>query len=129
MWKAAGEEVGAMTGKPYRTLDGSWVTELVRPERDGAGNLSVAEAVINPGQATLAHRHEASEEAYYVLEGVGLLWLSGRQVEMGPGDVQLIRPGEEHRMRCMSETPLRILCVCAPPYRHDDTIITERMPA
>ena len=64
-------------GEPYVTVDGSAVTELVRPERGGSGNLSVAEAVIEPGQRTLRHVHRESDEVYYVLSGKGDVSVGG----------------------------------------------------
>jgi len=41
----------------------------------------------------------------------------------------VIRPGEEHNVTCTGEVALCILCACAPPYSHEDTEITERVPA
>jgi mannose-6-phosphate isomerase-like protein (cupin superfamily) len=118
-----------MRAEPYKTLDGSLITELIRPETDGSANLSLARAVIMPGQSTFLHYHGSSEEIYYVIEGEGLLRVNARTCEIRPGDAHLIRPGEEHNVTCMGETPLCILCACAPPYRHEDTVITERAPA
>ena len=118
-----------MTVRSYRTLDGSLITELIRPETDGSRNLSVAEAVISPGQSTLAHYHGSSEEVYVVIEGLGQLWIGAVAREIGPGEAHLIPPGEEHKVTCMSEAPLRILCVCSPPYQHADTVISEPVVA
>jgi mannose-6-phosphate isomerase-like protein (cupin superfamily) len=113
----------------YTTLDGSTIRELVRPETHACRNLSVAEAVIEPGQRTLRHTHQSSEEVYYILQGEGLLTVNARTTEVGPGSVHLIRPTEEHSVLCTSQEPLRLLCLCAPPYRHEDTEITQEMVA
>ena len=115
-----------MGKEPYKTLDGSLVTELVRPQSEGSEKLSLAEAVIRPGQSTLFHVHRNSEEIYYVLEGEGLLRIGACQFEARVGDARLIRPGEEHNVSCIGATPLRILCACSPPYRHDDCQIVLR---
>lgn len=113
-----------MPGEPYVTLDGSTVRELVRPETEGSRNLSVAEAVLTPGQRTHPHVHRESEEVYYVLAGEGLLNLGARRLEIRPGDAILISPGCEHSVLCAGPEPLRILCLCSPPYQHEDTEIT-----
>lgn len=118
-----------MRAEPYKTLDGSIITELIRPETAGSENLSLAEAVIAPGQSTLSHYHRSTEELYYVIEGTGLLRINARQIEIKPGDAHLIRPGDEHCVTCMGDEPLRILCICAPPYQHEDTVVTERVLA
>lgn len=116
-----------MLAEPYTTLDGSCVKELVRPETGGSRNLSLAEATIAPGNSTLPHCHTTSEEIYYVLAGSGLLHLGGRSVELRPGMAALISPGQEHWVSCLSDEPLRILCACSPPYRHEDTVLTGRV--
>lgn len=118
-----------MPSEPYRTLDGSLVTELVRPEGESSRNLSVAEAVLMPGQSTIAHYHSLSEEVYYVLEGSGVLYLNSVPHELSVGQAHLIHPGEEHKLTCAGTGPLRILCLCAPPYQHEDTTLTEPVVA
>jgi len=110
-----------MRPEPYVTLDGSTVTELIRPETEGSRNLSVAQAVIQPGRSTLPHSHRNSEEVYYVIQGQGTLRIGARQVEISSGDALLIRPGQEHSAACIGASPLVILCLCAPPYEHEDT--------
>ncbi len=107
--------------KPYRTLDGSTVTELVRPERGGSRNVSVAEAVIEPGQTTRAHHHKASDEVYYVLGGEGVVRMGENSVAVERGSCVFIPAGQVHSAGCEENEPLRILCICAPPYTHEGT--------
>lgn len=111
--------------RDYTTLDGSQVLELIRPEREGSRNLSLARATIEPGASTLRHRHTEAEEVYYVLRGEGALEIGGPVERVGPGDARLIPPGVEHRVTAVGPEPLVILCVCSPPYQHEDTQITE----
>ena len=112
-----------MRTEAYEALDGSLVTELVRPEAQGSRHLSLAEAAVMPGQTTLAHYHKSSEEVYYVLGGRGILHIGDRRVEVGPGTGHLIRPDERHSIACVGQSQLRILCVCSPPYEHEDTVV------
>lgn len=114
-----------MPAEPYRTLDGSLITELVRPESEGSQNLSMAVAVIDPETSTLRHSHRTSEEVYYILRGEGLLQVEGAQIAVAPGEAHLILAGTEHSIRCIGARPLEVLCACAPPYRHEDTEISE----
>ena len=113
----------------YVTLDGSRILELIRPEREGSRNLNLARAVIDSGKSTIRHRHRQSEEAYYVLSGEGVLEIGAVIERVAPGDARLIPSGVEHRVTCVGAQPLAILCVCAPPYRHDDTELTEPVVA
>lgn len=109
----------------YTTLDGSRVLELIRPEAEGSTKLSLARARVEPGASTLRHVHHKAEEAYYVLSGEGALEIGGAVERVSPGDARLIPPGVEHRVTAVGAEPLVILCVCSPPYEHDDTELTE----
>ena len=43
--------------EPYVTKDGSLIRELMHPNVHGNSNLSVAEATILPGKATVLHKY------------------------------------------------------------------------
>lgn len=107
--------------EPYRTLDGSMVTELLRPERGDSRNVSVAEAVIEPGQTTRAHKHLTSDEVYYVLSGKGLVRVGENSAPVAAGSCVLIPSGRPHQATCDGDQPLRVLCICSPPYSHEGT--------
>jgi mannose-6-phosphate isomerase-like protein (cupin superfamily) len=109
----------------YQTLDGSMINELVRPEREGSRNLSLAEATVAPGQTTHRHSHGQSEEIYYILSGEGIVEVAVRKMVVRAGDAVLIVPGAEHCATNTGPEPLRIMCACSPPYEHDDTELTE----
>ena len=111
--------------EPYVTLDGSRITELVRPERGVSRNVSVAEAVIGPGESTQRHTHGVSDEVYYVLDGEGVVTLAAKSHAVGPGSCVFIPAGGAHAARCEGPEALRILCICAPPYTHEQTILCD----
>lgn len=102
--------------EPFTTKDGSTIRELHHTAAQ-----SLAEATLEPGQATQRHYHRASEEIYFVLKGSGELELDGERRHVRPGDAALIPPGTWHTLENDGTSELRILCCCAPPYSHDDT--------
>ena len=109
---------------PSTTKDGSAIRELMHPEQGAVRNQSLAEAIVAVGQSTLPHCHHASEEIYHVLAGQGQMQLAERFFMVRPGDTIAIAPGTRHAIRNTGDVPLRILCCCAPPYRHEDTSLT-----
>ena len=109
----------------YRTLDGSEIRELLHPDHSPTRNQSLAEATLQPGQRTHAHRHVSSEEIYYILEGSGRMTLGRDSFPVVRGDSLLIPPGTVHCIENAGQAPLRILCCCAPPYAHSDTELVE----
>jgi mannose-6-phosphate isomerase-like protein (cupin superfamily) len=100
----------------FVTKDGSTIRELHHTQAQ-----SLAEATLEPGQATERHYHRAGEEIYFVLKGQGEMELDGETRFLRPGDAVLIPPGAWHTLENNGTSELRILCCCAPPYAHDDT--------
>lgn len=104
---------------PFTTKDGSTIRSLLDLSNAPVVKQSLAEASLPAGGATERHYHRESEEFYYLLEGRGVMEISGEEREVGPGDAILIPAGTWHTIRAVE--PLRFLCCCAPPYSHEDT--------
>jgi len=102
--------------EPFVTKDGSTIRELHH-----SAVQSLAEATLEPGQATERHYHRVSEEIYVVTKGSGELEIDGETARVRPGDAILIPPGAWHTLVNNGTSELTILCCCAPPYSHDDT--------
>lgn len=113
--------------KPYMAKDGSQIRELMHPAVHGNKNLSFAQAVVEPGCATIAHRHKISEEIYHVVQGVGMMTLGKKEFPIGPGDTVCISPDLFHCVENTGHERLIIYCCCAPPYSHGDTEIHAEM--
>jgi mannose-6-phosphate isomerase-like protein (cupin superfamily) len=106
---------------PYVTKDGSLIRELLHPATHGNRGLSLAEAIVPPGETTALHRHHLAEEIYHVLTGSGNMTLGEEWFPLAAGDTVCIAPGTPHRVENTGAVPLRILCCCAPAYSHEDT--------
>jgi mannose-6-phosphate isomerase-like protein (cupin superfamily) len=104
----------------FTTADGSTIRELLGLPTAPVRNQSLAEATLEPGQATERHYHAETEEIYYLVEGSGEMELDGDRRSVAPGDAILIPPGAWHQITA-GEERLRFLCCCAPAYSHEDT--------
>jgi len=79
---------------------------------DGA-SFGVSENCLPAGSTTPFHRHEAEDEAFYVLEGEMTLFLDGgRTRRVGPGGYVHLPRGVAHGFR--TETALRMLVLSDP---------------
>ena len=105
----------------YVTKDGSAIRELMHPDRQPVRSQSLAEATLQPGQATALHRHARSEELYHLTQGSGLMTLGAERFAVDAGDTVLIAPGTAHCIAATGSEVLRILCCCSPAYSHADT--------
>ena len=101
----------------FVTKDGSAIRELHHTSVQ-----SLAEATLEVEQATERHYHRVAEEIYFVLKGQGKMEVDGETTYMRPGDAVLIPPGAWHTLENNGTSELRFLCICAPPYSHDDTL-------
>ena len=106
---------------PFTTADGSTIRVLLDAALGGVANQSLAEAWLDPGQATARHYHARSEELYVLLDGTAEMEVDGDRRQVGPGDAILIAPGAWHQIRAGDGEPVRFLCCCAPPYADEDT--------
>jgi len=100
----------------FVTKDGSTIRELHHTDVQ-----SLAEATLEPDEATQRHYHRATEEIYFVLKGSGRMEVDGETRIVRPGDAVLIPAGAWHMLENNGTSELRILCCCAPPYADADT--------
>lgn len=109
----------------FITADGSSIRELAGLPCGNATNQSLAEAVVPPGSATLAHFHRRAEEIYLFTSGSGRMRLGDEERSVRDGDCVVIPPGMAHKLWADESEPLVLLCCCAPAYSHADTVLLE----
>ena len=107
------------TAEPFTTKDGSTIRELHHTAAQ-----SLAEATLEPDQATERHYHRLSEEIYFVLKGSGEMEVDEKKERVRPGDAILIPAGAWHTLVNDGTSELRILCCCVPPYSDEDTFFS-----
>ena len=110
----------------FITKDGSRIIDILSPLNSSIRNQSLGEAHLEPGGITARHIHAESEEIYYIIAGAGVMYIEGEEAQVKDGDAIIIPPGKEHRIRNTGEKELVFLCMCAPPYSHDDTELTNQ---
>jgi quercetin dioxygenase-like cupin family protein len=101
--------------EPFVTKDGSTIRELHHTAAQ-----SLAEATLEPDQATERHYHRETEEIYFVLKGAGDMEVDGTHKRIAVGDAVLIPAGAWHEITAGPDGA-RFLCCCAPPYSDADT--------
>jgi mannose-6-phosphate isomerase-like protein (cupin superfamily) len=111
--------------EPFTTADGSEIRELAGVPTGNAVNQSLAEATVPPGSSTIAHYHRASEEIYVFTSGAGVMRLGDEEAPVRAGDSVVIAPGTPHQLVNPGPEALVLLCCCAPPYSHDDTVLLD----
>ncbi len=119
------EIVNRSQSQPFPTKDTSEIREILSPRNSSIARQSLAEATLHPGKATEEHFHPKAEEIYYILKGMGRMRIEGEMRDVGPGDGIVLLPGSRHKLWNTGPEGLVFLCLCVPPYEHEDTVITE----
>ena len=90
---------------------------LVGRENVGARQLEIVLGVVAKGGGALKHSHPGIEQACYVLEGRARVEVGDDYVaEVGPGDTVFFPAGVPHVFTTVSDEPVRVLVIYAPPY-------------
>lgn len=89
---------------------------IVGRETVGARHVEVLIGTIVKGHGALKHAHPTLEQASLLLEGLGLSESAGVEREVGPGHWGFNAQGEFHRFSVISDAPVKVLVVYAPPY-------------
>lgn len=103
------------SAREYWFDEGCWISEWSNTSADP--DASIARARVPPGTTTRWHRLGGISERYVILAGRGRAEVGERSVEVGPGDVVVIAPGERQRIGALGESDLVFLAVCTPRFR------------
>ncbi len=114
----------------------SWhQTELFATTTDGRyrrmvieeGNLRSGTLSFPPGSGAGTHAHPRSDEIFFIVGGAGAVVVEGESVEVRPGDLVYVAPGEQHKIVVddTSAEPLVLFAVVAPNFGNDAVFATE----
>jgi mannose-6-phosphate isomerase-like protein (cupin superfamily) len=101
-------------GQRRYTARGSVMLFKALAEQDG-GDLSLMERTLPPGgRRPPPHRHVNCSEAYFVLDGLVSVTVSGRELAVGPEGFVLVPRGTAHTFGNAGPDPARLLVIHAP---------------
>ncbi|APR97295.1 hypothetical protein PATSB16_39610 [Pandoraea thiooxydans] len=90
---------------------------LISPDTVGARHMEILHGTIEKNQGALPHAHPDLEQACYVLAGRALVQVGDEpQREVVPGDAVFFPAGVPHVVTAVSDEPLQLLVIYAPPY-------------
>jgi mannose-6-phosphate isomerase-like protein (cupin superfamily) len=102
-------------------IDNTRLRELFNPrlEPQRSVRCSLAEARVEPGQATLPHILK-SAEVYYLLRGSGEMRVDEERRPVTAGQAVLIPPGSVQSIKNTGPRDLVFLCIVDPAWRAED---------
>jgi mannose-6-phosphate isomerase-like protein (cupin superfamily) len=111
-----------------RVMDNSFLCELLHPyHSDGKVpfSVSIAHAMVRPGESTLPHRLKRSREIYYILSGEGIMHIDGESALVRFGQAIFIPPGAVQHIQNTGAFDLSFLAICDPPWTAEEEELVE----
>jgi len=103
---------------PYHPANhtGTVNRRLIGAGNVGASKVEVVLGVIEKDKGALPHSHPGIEQVCYLLEGRARAEVGGEVCELGPGDCCFFPPDLQHVFTVVSDEPVKVLVIYAPPY-------------
>ena len=102
------------SGEPAEQAhDGGAVRFLVSGE-DTQGAWSLVQVTEKPGYHTNVHRHNRTDEAFYILEGVLTVKINDKTADYPAGSYVLIPRGTPHAQGNVGQVPVKFLLTMTP---------------
>lgn len=99
----------------YFFAEGCFITELCNVPEDG--QVSIAQARLEPGKTTRWHFLRGTTERYIVVSGSGRVEVGDLPAQdVTAGDVALIPPDARQRIANVGDDDLVFLAVCSPRF-------------
>jgi len=95
---------------------------LIDKNSIGAENMAVGLGKFKSGQKCAPHKHNDSEEAYYILKGKGVVKVNEEKYEVSEGNVVFVPKGFTHQIMNDGEEDLVFIWIMAPPGDVPETI-------
>ncbi len=100
--------------------DGTHLREILHPDQSAADiPYSIAHASVRPGEESQPHTLRGSE-VYYILSGLGIMYVNGEQAEISANTVIYVPPNATQHIQNTGTDDLVFLCIVQPAWRAED---------
>jgi mannose-6-phosphate isomerase-like protein (cupin superfamily) len=106
--------------KIINTPHGSEIRPLIDRTTSDIEKCSLAEEILPVGAAVGQHFHQATEEIYYILAGMGEMTVGNDTQVVSAGDAVFIPCGLVHTLKNTGTEPMKILLICGPAHDFAD---------
>jgi len=87
-------------------------------------NLSVIQEIMPPGTQEVMHKHEKSQQFFFILRGEATFIIEGKTYKIGEQEGIYIKPRIVHQIKNETTIDLELL-VISHPHSHGDRILIE----
>ncbi|MDR2023116.1 MAG: cupin domain-containing protein [Hungatella sp.] len=102
------------TQLPVETKRGGRMKVYASPKTVGCTQLVLGNTILQPGESTIEHLHDYSEEVLYILKGRGAVLLEGVKHNVQEGTVILAKKGQRHKIINEGREEMELIFASAP---------------
>jgi quercetin dioxygenase-like cupin family protein len=106
--------VALQSGEPDELTYDAGTARILASSEDTNGAWSLVQLTENPGYKTRLHRHNYTDETYYVLEGVLTAKIADKTYELPAGSYIVIPRGTPHAQGNLGKVPVKVLLTLTP---------------
>ena len=106
--------VALKSGEPDEVTYDAGTARFLASSEDTHGAWSLVELTERPGYKTRIHRHNYTDETYYVLEGVLTAKIADKTYELPAGSYIVIPRGTPHAQGNLGKVPVKVLLTMTP---------------
>lgn len=113
----------------FQALDKTSICELLHPDREDEDikiDFSIAHAILNVGESSIAHKLKNSVEIYYILEGKGTMHIDDDSEDVQPGQLIYIPANSKQYIENTGNDGLKFLCIVSPMWREEDEELVKK---
>jgi mannose-6-phosphate isomerase-like protein (cupin superfamily) len=89
---------------------------LLGANQFGARNLAITWVDCPPGSWQPLHRHEAQEQIYVIIRGIGVMTVGDEERDVREGMLIFVPPSTAHTIRNDSNAPMSYVSATSPPF-------------
>jgi len=124
------DKVGG-SARTWWTMIGEPADTRLRPRTDAKKIYLCINRLTSPGDSTPLHKHDDSEEGYFVIRGKGKIITDapGEEFVLEQYDTVFCPPGSFHQLVNIGNEPLWTVAIGAPPITIDGRFIADLAPS
>ncbi len=105
----------------FKAIDETVLCELIHPKNDGVKmDFSIAHAVLKPGTSSLPHTLTGCIEVYYIIGGIGEMYIDLEKKIVESGQAVYIPSNTRQWIKNIGNDDLMFLCIVSPPWGSDE---------
>lgn len=82
----------------------------------------IEDVIVKPGGVIPSHKHDFTDEIFYIIENSAIMIVNGKEFKVHPGDMIYVFRNEEHSFRNETDNEFKMI-VCKMNFKKGDSYL------